>query len=112
MKNPKQLTTVKEGATYKVPTYFVNHNGLQDGAGMEIHFCKGNKEDENVLRQEGLITETVIQLAKQYLESVNKGDFTCRENSIAITKLDEALMWINKRAEDRKSRGVEATYKK
>lgn len=33
--------------------------------------------------------------------------FSCRENAIAITNLEQALMWLNKRTEDRKARGVE-----
>lgn len=112
MKNPRQIETVIEGATYKVPTFKVGNEGIEDGAGTEIVFCKGNKEDENVLRQEGVFTETLIQTAKQYLESVNVGNMATRETSMVITKLDEALMWIQKRAEDRKLRGVQATYQK
>ncbi|AQN32530.1 hypothetical protein BCP12_118 [Bacillus phage BCP12] len=38
--------------------------------------------------------------------------FACRENAMAITKLEEALMWLNKRTTDRRNRGVEGTYKK
>lgn len=112
MNNPKQIETVIEGATYRVPTFKVTNNGIEDGGGIEIVFCKGNKEDETVLRQEGLFTETLIQTAKQYLETVNVGNGACRENAMVITKLDEALMWIAKRAEDRKLRGVQATYQK
>jgi len=112
MKNPKLIETVIEGATYKVPTFKVTNEGIEDGAGIEIVFCKGNKEDEAVLRQEGMFTETLIQTAKQYLESVNVGPMATRETSMVITKLDEALMWINKRAEDRKLRGVQTTYQK
>lgn len=33
--------------------------------------------------------------------------FPCRENAIVITKLEECLMWLNKRTNDRKARGVE-----
>lgn len=33
--------------------------------------------------------------------------FPCRENAITITKLEEALMWQEKRTQDRQSRGVE-----
>jgi hypothetical protein len=112
MNNPKLIETVIAGATYKVPTYKVTNEGIQDGAGIEIVFCKGNKEDETVLRQEGVFTETIIQTAKQYLESVNVGEMATRETSMVITKLDESLMWIAKRAEDRKLRGVQATYQK
>ena len=48
----------------------------------------------------------MIEAAKIIIERFNK-TFPCRENSIAITKLDEALMWINKRTEDRIKRDVE-----
>src|SRR4051812_14049434 len=112
MKNPKQIESIVEGATYMVPTYKVTDNGIEDGEVLKIVFCKGNKEDSTVLRQEGIFTETLIETAKQYLESVNIGPMSSRETSMVITKLDEALMWINKRAEDRKLRGVQATYKK
>jgi hypothetical protein len=36
----------------------------------------------------------------------------CRENSIVITKLEESLMWLQKRTQDRKARGVEGTNAK
>lgn len=111
MKNPKQIEEVIAGATYNVPTFKVTNEGIEDGAGIQIVFCKGNKEDENVFRQEGVFTETLIQVAKEYLESVNVGKMATRETSMVITKLDEALLWILKRAEDRKLRGVQATYK-
>lgn len=112
MKNQKQIESVKDGATYNVPTYKVTNNGIEDGEGIQILFCKGNKEDESIFRQEGMFTETLIQTAKEYLESVNVGQMATRETSMVITKLDEALMWINKRAEDRKLRGVQTTYQK
>jgi len=112
MKNPRQVETIVEGATYNVPTFVVTNEGIEDGGGTNIYFCKGNKEDESFLRQEGVFTETLIQVAKQYLESVNVGPMSTRETSMVITKLDEALMWIQKRAEDRKLRGVQATYQK
>jgi len=34
-----------------------------------------------------------------------------RETSIAITKCEEALLWLNKRTNDRVTRGVEGTHK-
>lgn len=36
-----------------------------------------------------------------------QGKFPCRENAIVITKLEESLMWLNKRTADRKARNVE-----
>jgi hypothetical protein len=34
-----------------------------------------------------------------------------RENALAKTRCEEALMWLNKRTENRKARGVEGTHK-
>ena len=112
MKNPKVLEEVKAGIEYKVPTYRVTDEGMIDGEGATILFCKGDKSDPSKFRQEGLFTETLLQVAKQYLESVNVGEMSTRETSMVITKLDEALMWIAKRANDRADRGVQGTYQK
>lgn len=56
----------------------------------------------------GCQVDTVIETAKVILEGLNK-QFPCRENSVAITKLDEALMWLEKRKKDREARNVEGT---
>jgi hypothetical protein len=34
-------------------------------------------------------------------------EFSCRENAIALTKIQEAMMWLQKRTRDRVARGVE-----
>ncbi len=36
--------------------------------------------------------------------------FSCRENAIVITKLEESLMWLEKRTNDRKKRNVEGKH--
>jgi hypothetical protein len=48
----------------------------------------------------GCQVDTIIEAAKLIIEGLNK-QFPCRENSIAVTKLDEALMWLEKRTRDR-----------
>lgn len=48
----------------------------------------------------------LIAAAKIMLEELNK-KHPCRENAVTITKLDEALMWQEKRTKDREARGVE-----
>jgi len=40
---------------------------------------------------------------KQIAELRDVGEMSTRETSTAITKLDEALMWINKRSEAERS---------
>lgn len=58
----------------------------------------------------GCQVDTVIEAAKAILEGLNK-NFPCIENAMAITKLDESLMWLNKRKQDRINRNVEGENK-
>lgn len=58
----------------------------------------------------GCQVDTIIETAKIMIEGLNK-NFPCRENSIAITKLEEALLWLMKRKIDREKRGVEGLNK-
>ena len=58
----------------------------------------------------GCQVDTLIEAAKLMLERLNS-KLSCRENAIAITKLDEALMWLNERTKKRIKRGVEGTSK-
>ena len=46
---------------------------------------------------------TMLINRMNYLQS----KFPCRENALAITKLEESLMWLNKRTQDRIKRQVE-----
>lgn len=56
----------------------------------------------------GCQVDTIIEAAKLIIEGLNK-NFPCRENAMVITKLDEALMWSQKRKLDREKRNVEGT---
>ena len=55
---------------------------------------------------DGTTNEEVIKVLIDRISYLNL-KFPCRENSIAITKLDEALLWLGKRTRDRVERGVE-----
>lgn len=58
----------------------------------------------------GCQIDTIIEAAKVILEGLN-AKCPCRENSLAITKLDEALLWLYLRTQKRESRGVEGLNK-
>lgn len=58
----------------------------------------------------GCQVDTIIETAKIIIEGLNK-NFPCRENAVAITKLDEALMWLDKRKKAREKRNVEGLSK-
>lgn len=58
----------------------------------------------------GVQIDDVIEFAKTTIEGFNS-KFPCRENSLIVTKLDEALLWSMKRKLDREKRNVEGTNK-
>ena len=58
----------------------------------------------------GAFVEGVILAAVRRLEYFQESKFKCRENAIAITKLEEALHWLNWRTMNRELRKVEGTH--
>ena len=75
----------------------------------KVNFQKGPIKENGV---NGCHNEDLIAIVIDRLQCLNQGDFACRENSIAITKLEEALLWLNKRTQDRIARNVEGTSQK
>jgi len=67
---------------------------FQDGAANEVGGRNGIQNEE--------VLAVLIDRLK-YLQD----KFPCRENAIVITKLEEALMWLERRTEMRKLQGVE-----
>ncbi len=57
----------------------------------------------------GCQVDTIIETASLILRGLNK-NLPCRETSMAVTKLEEALHWLEHRRKDRELRNVEGTY--
>lgn len=72
----------------------------------EINFQEGPVKENGV---NGVMNEDLIAMVISRLEHFQNSDYRCRENAVAITKLEECLMWLRKRTADRESRGVEGT---
>ena len=75
-----------------------------------IQFQKGARKDPAA--RHGVIDSDLIEMVRDRLKAFNKGEFATRENACAITHLEEALMWMNRRVEDRLERDVLGTYEK
>lgn len=58
---------------------------------------------------DGTTNEEVLAVLIDRLKFQNN-KFPCRENEIAVTKLFEAAMWLDKRTADRKARNVEGKH--
>ena len=59
----------------------------------------------------GVTNEALLAIVLDRLEKFQEGDYRCRENALAITKLEEAMHWLNHRTRQREARGVEGTHK-
>lgn len=57
----------------------------------------------------GISIEAILAVAEHRLQGFQSGEFACRENAVALTKLQESMMWLHKRTRDRMERGVEGT---
>ncbi len=74
----------------------------------DIHFQEGPIKECGV---NGVNNEDLINMVICRLEHFQNSEFRCRENACAITKLEEALMWLGKRTAARNNRGVEGTHR-
>lgn len=87
-------------------TTAINTN-LPAGTVQMVHFQEGPIAEVGV---NGIMDENVLAMVLHRLRYWQNGPFACRENAIAITKIEEALLWLNKRTSDRERRGVEGTH--
>jgi len=72
----------------------------------EINFQLGPIKEHGV---NGIHHEDLIAICLDRLQHLNQGRFSCRQNALAITKLEEALLWLRDRTRERDNRGVEGT---
>lgn len=70
---------------------------------IDLEFQNGPVQENGV---NGLTNEALLAVLIHRTNYLNK-KFPCRENSIAITNMEQALMWLEKRTAGRIERGVE-----
>lgn len=85
-----KIKTVKDGET-------VCSIDMQEGPTLELGV-------------NGCCNEDLINIVVARLDGFQASPYACRENAIAITKLEEALLWLHHRTNKRKARGVEGTH--
>ena len=72
----------------------------------KIHFQEGPIKENGV---NGVANEDLLVMVIRRLQGFQDSPYSCRENAMAITKLEEALLWLRKRTMGRENRGVEGT---
>lgn len=89
----------------------LDKGNIQGGDGsvvvyQDIQFQHGPIQENGV---NGVQNEEVLELLAMRLRALNVA-FPCRENSIAITKIEEAWLWLRHRTAIRQSQGVEGKH--
>ena len=78
--------------------------------GYIIDFQHGPRNDPSSIQ--GVLDTDLLEIVRDRLIGFQSGEFACRENALALTKLEECLMWMNRRVEDRAERKVLGTMEK
>lgn len=100
---------------YKVSGFDLSKNpsavdpeyGQYAGTETEIFFQNGPINEAGV---NGLTQEVLLAIVADRLRSFQAGKYACRENAIALTKIEEAQHWLQSRTRARMVRGVEGTH--
>ncbi len=69
-----------------------------------IQFQDGPRNVEGSIP--GIIDTDLLEIVRHRLQCFQKGPFSSRDNACALTHIEEALMWMNRRVEDRIERNV------
>lgn len=59
----------------------------------------------------GMHNEHLLLIVAHRLRCFQKGPYACRENGIALERIEDALRWLDRRTAARQRRGVEGTSK-
>lgn len=71
---------------------------------LNIQFQNGPVREHGV---NGVQLTAVLKICLARYRMLNRGEFFCHENSLVITKLEEAIMWDQERTAKRTAAGVE-----
>lgn len=106
------MKVLKEGHLYELDMF---EDTNMDLGNQQIQFIEKEPIElgstQLVTINNGTTNEEVLAMLIDRMNYL-QGKFPCRENAIVITKLEESLMWLNKRTLDRQKRNVEGTNQK
>lgn len=103
-----------EEMKYNAPHHFTVHSTAKQPENTPQPFIAAIDFQEGPIKEcgvNGVMNEDLIAMVITRLEHFQKSQFACRENALAITKLEEALLWLRKRTMGREKKGIEGTHK-
>ena len=88
--------------------YLINLCGSDEA--VMVEFQRGPRKDPDA--RHGVLDTDLLEIVRDRLKCFQSGEFATRENACALTHIEEALLWMNKRVEDRIERQVLGTMEK
>jgi len=107
----KQLSAAVQTTYFKQP--YCDGQGENPYIGLsEAGFLTVKLQDGPIgdVGENGMQVTELLDFVNEIYKELNKA-FPCRENSLTITKIEEAIHWQDSRTKDRESRGVEGQNK-
>lgn len=97
------------GANHK---YVIQRDELVDSVALkhevvnlcDIQFQDGARNTEGAIA--GVTDQDLLEIVRDRLKCFQSGNFSSNENAQALNHIEEALMWLNRRVEDRIERNV------
>lgn len=98
------------GAYHDYDIYPANCEELPEVALACIEFQKGPRLDPEA--RHGVLDCDLLEIVRDRLTAFQAGPYATKENEIALMHVECALLWMNKRVEDRAERNVLGTMQK
>jgi hypothetical protein len=106
----KVLVTDEPGHGGACHEYKIQTIEQPDGdAGLQVGWVSFQNGPVKEFGINGCHQEDLLAIVIDRLQHFQRGEFACRENALALTKLEEAMHWLNHRTNARIVRGVEGT---
>ncbi len=98
----------EKGSGNAYHTYTIHYESLRKDNEpvpcLVIEFQNGGRNVEG--SDHGVTGEDLLEICRHRLQCFQTSEYACRENAVALTHIEEALMWLNRRVEDRLERNV------
>ena len=90
--------------------YLIADNNEPADVYVRIQMQNGARKLHN--SKHGVLDTDLLEIVRHRLQCFQQGEFSTRDNAVALTHIEEALMWMNRRVEDRIERNVLGTNNK
>ena len=105
-----EVDVANTNSQYRIVRNISDNESTDNNYVGEIIFQRGARKDS--YSTSGATNEDLLEIVRDRLIGLQNGEFSCRENAVILTHIEEALMWLNRRTEDRISRKVLGENKK